>query len=128
MKQVVIKSDRIVYFSRWNRKGYAVFASLGKKIKIAGLALHICEQALKKSSLKGVIVTLSRSSDEVTEHKTEEEDDPLERAVAGTEMLFSLDAVVEPVRVPVVFCHRNNRRVYITGQYGNIHTILYNTK
>ena len=42
-------------FSRWNRKGYAIFASLGR------LAIHICEMALRKSSRKGVIVNLAEA-------------------------------------------------------------------
>lgn len=46
-------------FSRWNRKGYAIFASLGREVKIGRLAIHICEMSLQKSSKKGVIVELT---------------------------------------------------------------------
>ncbi len=62
---LVLMSKRIVqfgsklHFSRWNRKGYAIFASLGREVRIGTLAIHICEMSLQKSSRKGVIVNLS---------------------------------------------------------------------
>lgn len=51
-----IKKGRVT-FSRWCGKGYAVFAALGKQVRIAGLAIHICKAALLKSAYKGVIVS-----------------------------------------------------------------------
>ena len=54
-------------FSRWNRKGYAIFASLGREVCIGRLAIHICEMALRKSSRKGVIVkTFEEYAEKVT--------------------------------------------------------------
>lgn len=50
-------SEVVLYFSHWSRKGYAVFAALGRQIQIAGLALHICLCAMLKSARKGLIVT-----------------------------------------------------------------------
>ncbi len=49
-------SRKILYFSQWSGKGYAVFAGLGRQVQIAFLALHICLLALLKSARKGVIV------------------------------------------------------------------------
>ena len=64
----------LLSFSRWSRKGYAIFASLGKEVRIAGLAIHICEKALEKSSRKGVIVSTARSFEREQEEQREEED------------------------------------------------------
>lgn len=44
-----IKEQKIV-FSQWSGKNYAVFASLGKVVKIGVLAIDICMQSIKKSS------------------------------------------------------------------------------
>lgn len=46
----------MIYFSRWSRKGYAVFAALGKEVAFAAVPIHVCEQALLKSAKKGVVV------------------------------------------------------------------------
>lgn len=48
-----IKQNRnanVVVFSQWSRKAYAVFASLKKVIRIAGLSVDICQSSLLKSS------------------------------------------------------------------------------
>lgn len=47
----------LVYFSRWSRKGYAVFAALGKSVAISTVPFSICNSALLKSARKGVIVS-----------------------------------------------------------------------
>lgn len=60
MNRRVMQSGLMLYFSRWNRKGYAIFASLGRNIRIGRLAIHICEMSLRKSSRKGVIVELAK--------------------------------------------------------------------
>ena len=54
-----MRSGLMLCFSRWNRKGYAIFASLGRNVRIGRLAIHICEMSLQKSSRKGVIVMLA---------------------------------------------------------------------
>ena len=59
MNKRAIRSGLMLCFSRWNRKGYAIFASLGRNIRIGRLAIHICEMSLRKSSRKGVIVGLA---------------------------------------------------------------------
>lgn len=43
-----IKANKLV-FSKWSRKSYAVFASLGRVVKIAQLKVDICNQAIKKN-------------------------------------------------------------------------------
>ena len=59
MNKRAMRSGLMLCFSRWNRKGYAIFASLGRNVRIGRLAIHICEMSLQKSSRKGVIVNLS---------------------------------------------------------------------
>lgn len=59
MNKRAIRSGLMLCFSRWNRKGYAIFASLGRNVRIGRLAIHICEMSLQKSSRKGVIVMLA---------------------------------------------------------------------
>lgn len=44
-------SPGVFVFSKWSRKAYAVFASLGKQIKIGVLKAEICQKAL----LKGLV-------------------------------------------------------------------------
>lgn len=48
--------NSVIYFSRWSRKGYAVFAALGKEVAVATVPINVCEQALLKSAKKGVVV------------------------------------------------------------------------
>lgn len=59
MNRRTMRPGLMLYFSRWNRKGYAIFASLGQNVRIGRLAIHICEMSLRKSSRKGVIVELA---------------------------------------------------------------------
>ena len=47
---------RKLYFCRWSRKGYAVFASLGREVHIGQLALHVCAMSLKKAARKGLVI------------------------------------------------------------------------
>jgi len=37
-----------LYFSRWSRKSYAVFISLGRDVKISRLSIDMCGKALLK--------------------------------------------------------------------------------
>jgi len=48
MNQQKYISPDIFVFSKWSRKEYAVFASLGKLIKIGVLKADICQKALLK--------------------------------------------------------------------------------
>lgn len=51
MNQQKYISTNIFVFSKWSRKAYAIFASLGKLIKIGVLKADICQKAL----LKGIV-------------------------------------------------------------------------
>ena len=51
-------------FSRWSRKGYAIFASLGREVRIGALSIRVCEVASRKSPGKAVIVRESREPGE----------------------------------------------------------------
>jgi hypothetical protein len=50
MKNINYIHDSRIVFSQWSGKNYAVFASLGRVVKIAALSVDICIQAVKKSS------------------------------------------------------------------------------
>ncbi|MBI9065828.1 MAG: hypothetical protein JEZ09_00970 [Salinivirgaceae bacterium] len=50
MQQKNYISKKSLTFSKWSRKGYAVFASLGKVVKIGQLNVEICKQAIKKNT------------------------------------------------------------------------------
>lgn len=56
-------SHHYVYFSRWTRKGYAVFAGLGREVRIARLAISMYREVLLKSASCGVIVNTDKVSD-----------------------------------------------------------------
>ena len=60
MNKRAMRSGLMLCFSRWNRKGYAIFASLGRNVRIGRLAIHICEMSLQKSSRKEVFERLER--------------------------------------------------------------------
>lgn len=62
MNTIECTPDNKLYFSCWCRKGYAVFAALGREVRIAGLAIHVCESALLKSGRKGIIVDTAECS------------------------------------------------------------------
>lgn len=51
MNQQKYITTNIFVFSKWSRKEYAIFASLGKLIKIGVLKADICQKAL----LKGIV-------------------------------------------------------------------------
>lgn len=50
-------SKQVLHFSRWCRKGFAVFAALGKEVRISVLSIAICVSSLQKSARRGIIVT-----------------------------------------------------------------------
>lgn len=41
---------KTVVFSKWSRKKFAIFASLGKLVKIGRVSADICDKALQKTS------------------------------------------------------------------------------
>lgn len=51
---------KVLIFSRWSRKNYATFASLGKVVNIARVSVSVCNQALRKTSvLTGLFNTIT---------------------------------------------------------------------
>ena len=57
MKRNFRHRNTLLYFSRWSRKEYAVFAAMGKNVAISTVPITICERALLKSARKGIIVS-----------------------------------------------------------------------
>lgn len=47
---------KVIYFSCWCRKGYAIFAAIGRQVLIAAVSLRICRSALLKTARKGAII------------------------------------------------------------------------
>lgn len=68
LQQKYISPD-IIVFSKWSRKEYAIFASLGKLIKIGVLKADICQKAL----LKGLVDLINIAK--TTENSDEDEID-----------------------------------------------------
>ena len=64
MKKSFRYRNALLYFSRWSRKGYAVFAALGKRVAISTVRICVSESALLKSARKGVIVSEARCAQE----------------------------------------------------------------
>ena len=67
MNQQKYISPRLFVFSKWSRKEYAIFASLGKLIKIGVLKADICQKAL----LKGLVDTGNK--EDIQEYSDENE-------------------------------------------------------
>ncbi len=72
-----ISSEQLV-FSKWSRKNYAIFASLGKQVKIGVLKAGICQQTLLKGLVD--IITISKNTED-------SEDDESEVNIADQSML-----------------------------------------
>jgi hypothetical protein len=59
MKNITPNKNRLIVFSRWSRKGYAVFNSLGINVKIGHVSIDICNVSIRKTSaLKRAILSL----------------------------------------------------------------------
>lgn len=50
-----------LYFSSWSKKGYSIFCSIGREVRISRLALSMYENILLKSSHNGVIVNTAQT-------------------------------------------------------------------
>ncbi len=52
-----------LYFSCWSKKGYSIFAGLGREIRISRLATSMYENVLLKSALHGLIINTDSTSE-----------------------------------------------------------------
>lgn len=50
-----------LYFFSWSQKGYSIFCSIGREVRISRLALSMYENILLKSSHNGVIVNTAHT-------------------------------------------------------------------
>ncbi|OFX27422.1 MAG: hypothetical protein A2033_03165 [Bacteroidetes bacterium GWA2_31_9] len=64
-----ISINKIVYFSRWSRKKYAILASFGKVVHIAKLSVNIADRSLSKlaKSIKVVSSKFENTYNELLE-------------------------------------------------------------
>jgi hypothetical protein len=46
----VYPTRKVIVFSQWSRKSYAVFASLGKLLKIGCVKVDYCDKAIRKTN------------------------------------------------------------------------------
>lgn len=53
-----------LYFSSWSKKGYSIFCSIGREVRISRLALSMYENILLKSSRNGVIVNTDQTTEQ----------------------------------------------------------------
>lgn len=63
MKYREVIHRQCLIFSCWSKKGYSIFAGLGREIRIARLALHMYDSVLLKSASNGVIVNTDCMTD-----------------------------------------------------------------
>lgn len=77
MKQNRTIRNQQIVFSRWSRKSYAIFCSLGKTVKIARLSIDICRMAMMKSAVLQEIQQLFTSPQSHQDDTTEQESQPL---------------------------------------------------
>ncbi|MGL5683456.1 MAG: hypothetical protein ACRDDZ_10470 [Marinifilaceae bacterium] len=56
MNRIESKYKHVVHFARWSRKNYALFAAIGKQVRITSLALRMCQSAFLKAAKQGVII------------------------------------------------------------------------
>ena len=77
MKQNRTIRNQHIVFSRWSRKSYAIFCSLGKTVKIARLSIDICRMAMMKSAVLQEMQQLFASPKNHQNDTTEQEPQPL---------------------------------------------------
>ncbi len=112
-------------FSRWSRKGYAVFASLGKVVKIGRIAVDICRVAiLKTSALKEGSARLLTN---IVRDSKDDEDIDFTELISQLLMLQLLPVETESVSHPeqkYIFIH-HNRGVCLSDIYPGRHLFFY---
>lgn len=54
-----------LHFSCWSKKGYSIFAGLGREVRISRLATSMYENVLLKSASHGVIINTDASSEAI---------------------------------------------------------------
>lgn len=68
-KNKCIKFNKTLNFSRWSRKSYAVFVSIGKIVKISNLKIEVSQDFIKKnktfSAIQAFFNVKSNIQDEV---------------------------------------------------------------
>lgn len=69
MKYSEVIHRQCLIFSCWSKKGYSIFAGLGREIRIARLALHMYDSVLLKSASNGVIINADHKTDDVVRVK-----------------------------------------------------------
>ncbi|NCE71474.1 hypothetical protein D1136_00930 [Odoribacter sp. Z80] len=63
MKEHSYLSHHYLYFSRWTRKGYSIFAGLGREVRIARLTVGMYRKVLLKSASHGVVINTDKISE-----------------------------------------------------------------
>lgn len=58
MKYTEIMRRHFLYFSSWKKKGYSIFAGLGREVRISRLSVPMYRNVLLKSASNGVIVNM----------------------------------------------------------------------
>lgn len=82
-----------VRFSRWSRKNWAVFKSLGREVSIGHIDVPVAGQALRKTELKGSVLIAESSTTNITETDSEEESTFIISSMAEL-MLLMLSPVI----------------------------------
>ncbi|WP_446776301.1 hypothetical protein [Macellibacteroides fermentans] len=91
MKIGIRHSESKVWFRRWSRKSYAVFASLHKQVLISRVGKSITEASLSKEK-KGKQFFIFITQEETAENDASYPDPPLSYLLPDT--LFALTAVL----------------------------------
>lgn len=63
MKYTEVMRRYFLYFSSWKKKGYSIFAGLGREVRISRLSIHMYGNVLLKSASKGVIINMDKVED-----------------------------------------------------------------
>jgi hypothetical protein len=111
--QILNKRNKLV-FSRWSRKSWAVFCSLGREVKIAVLKLVVADGFIKKNKV-GIIVS------EATENENKDSGDSSEvfKLNSASPLAFLLN-LIQPQKN--VVC---GGQYSLTSEYFIIHNKLH---
>ncbi len=80
MNRALAHRNSSIVFRQWSRKSYAIFASLGKEVKIGHLNEGVCEKAIDKNKTK------KSSKEDWNNFSLIETDDPDELMLVNTDL------------------------------------------
>ena len=88
MIQTQKRHNSLIQFRQWSRKGYAVFASLGKNVRIAVLKLAVSDTLSCKNHKAFAVTESHTASDDIDCGDDVQNEEPIEALLLEQSFLF----------------------------------------